>query len=848
MTESRVGGPRSNGGMRRARSRLLVPALVMTVVAAMFVVAPPQARAADGDARTEYLSDHPVPDEFGSGEEPVVSGDGWHVAFSSSEQLDPLDRSGDNVDIYVYDRVRRAVVLITAVPEGISPDFVNSREPSISSSGRYVAFRTSSPRMGNAVDPDDEDEVGQYVDDVYVCDRDPDGDGDFDEVLPSGSRDYTYAYAGVKGITNGVRSVSSAPAISADGSSVAWEYRPDGNDMFSPNVSVLVTRLGFGQGGRLLPNRLATTQVAPAPGSNIMRARQPVISADGDYVGVLADEAGTGGTFVGIVPGDREPRREDVLSVNENGTVIDTVARSFTISDDARVVAFQYSWIAVRLVDRDPDGDHVLWPAASEPFTSELVSDNKRSGDGDSWGIMPMLSGDGRILAFVAPGILVEGRIPDCSVPESCPPNNSTFCGNGNCQVLARDIVVDRERAQAGLPPLSAHVVSQALAEDCATSPHSWPTGPCMGNDESVSPSLSADGGMIVFQSEANNLATGDDNSWADVYARLLTPAMTGQSPTFGAVRPDEEVTTVAQLGYGTGFGPSRITSVSIEGPDSDQFTVSPAETCRDRTFYLGDTCSVSVRFRPTGTPGTRSAQLVISIRDRSAPVVVPLRADVNQPLVGPVLTVSAIDVPFGQRAIMTSSAEIPLQVTNTGDTAMTVSDVQIVSIGSTVPESALDYRIESDTCSGVVLAPDGSCVITIIHSPRAAGERPAALLITGTGDQSRLLLLNGSGIAPKITASPPVSSPGRLTVVSGTGFVPGQRVELTFPGHVERTTTTARPDGSFTVSMLLFSGSMAGPRTLRANSLSINTAAQAETRFLVTSGRMAPPGFIWRR
>ncbi|MEV6718024.1 hypothetical protein AB0M48_38970 [Lentzea sp. NPDC051208] len=834
------------------RRLLLASAAVLTIAAAMLVTTPQGARAADGDAYTEYLSAHPVPDEYGDGEAPVVSGDGWHVAFSSVAELDPLDQTEDTADIYVHDRARHKIVLISQLPGGVDPALVQASQPSISATGRYVAFRTTSPRMGGAQDPDAEaGEGGEYVADVYVCDRDPDGDGDFDEVLPDGRRDYAYAYAGVKTANDGVRSVSSTPVISADGSSVAWEHRPDGDSIVSANVGVQVTRLGFGPNGRLLPARLATRQVAPAPGSGITRARQPVISADGDYVGVLTDwtDRTSAGRFVGIVPGDRAPRREDVLGVDGNGAVMTTVDPHLAMSNDARVVAFQYDVFFVRLVDRDPDGDNVLWPSPSEPFTSELASDQKRAGEANSWGNEPALSGDGRILTFIAPGVTAEGRIPDCSVPETCPPNSTTMCGNGNCQVLARDVVVDRARAQAGQPPLSAHVVTQALDQQCAVSATSWPTGPCMGNDESYSVSLSADGGVIVFTSEANNLADGDLNSWSDVYARLLTPGMAGQSPSFAPVRPDSESTSVVRLGYGDGFGPAHITSVSVTGADSDQFSIHPADTCQGRTFYPGDSCSVSVRFRPAGSPsGVRSAQLVVNVRGRAAPVVVPLEAVVGRPLVGPVLAVGSLDVSFGQRSIMASSADTPVQVTNRGDTAMTVSTAEIVSVSGAVPATALDYRIVSDTCSGAVLAPGDNCVITLAHAPRAAGERPAALLVTGAGGQSQLVLLNGSGIAPRVVVSPSVASPSRPTMVSGTGFAPGQRVEVTSPGHLERATATARSDGGFTATLLLFSGTTPGPRTILARSLGPDTSAQAETNLLVTSGRMAPPGFVWRR
>lgn len=136
------------------------------------------------------------------------------------------------------------------------------------------------------------------------------------------------------------------------------------------------------------------------------------------------------------------------------------------MSADTRVVAFGYDGTVIRAVDRDPDDDGALWPAATEPFTSVVASNNTRSDGVGGWGRDPSLSGDGRILAFVVAGQLAESRFPVCTAPESCP-GGPPSCGIGFCQIVARDLVVDRERAAAGLPPLPAHVVTQSDNNDC---------------------------------------------------------------------------------------------------------------------------------------------------------------------------------------------------------------------------------------------------------------------------------------------------------------------------------------------------------------------------------------------
>ena len=95
---------------------------------------------------------------------PAISSDGNFVAFEFS-----VDKSVDSTpgyqyrDIYLYHRATRAVERITGTKVGLDADQTDSRSPSISADGRYVAFQS------NLEDLDFHDV--NFAVDVFVYDR-----------------------------------------------------------------------------------------------------------------------------------------------------------------------------------------------------------------------------------------------------------------------------------------------------------------------------------------------------------------------------------------------------------------------------------------------------------------------------------------------------------------------------------------------------------------------------------------------------------------------------------------------------------------------------------------------------
>jgi Tol biopolymer transport system component len=68
--------------------------------------------------------------------------------------------------------------------------------------------------------------------------------------------------------------------------------------------------------------------------------------------------------------------------------------------------------------------------------------------------------------------------------------------------------------------PIAALLASSPLAQTCATDRVSLSVSGEQGNQESVSPSISADGRFVAFQSRASNLVPNDLNASRDVFVR----------------------------------------------------------------------------------------------------------------------------------------------------------------------------------------------------------------------------------------------------------------------------------------------------------------------------------------
>jgi Tol biopolymer transport system component len=148
---------------------------------------------------------------------PSVTSNGRFVAFESdADSLVVADNNG-SVDVFVHDRQTGATTRVSVDSTGTEGD-AGSRVPSISEDGQYVAFESDAT---NLVGVGNDTNVKS---DIFVHDRDADGNGIYDEPGPVG---VSTARVSVDSVGNQGNENSNSPSISADGRYVAFESDAD---------------------------------------------------------------------------------------------------------------------------------------------------------------------------------------------------------------------------------------------------------------------------------------------------------------------------------------------------------------------------------------------------------------------------------------------------------------------------------------------------------------------------------------------------------------------------------------------------------------------------------------------
>jgi len=215
----------------------------------------------------------------------------------------------------------------------------------------------------------------------------------------------------------------------------------------------------------------------------------PSISADGCYVafGSYASNLVSGDTngYLDIFVHDRQTGITERVSVASDGSQGNYDSGGSSISTDGRYVAFQSH--ASNLVSGDTNGSWDIFVHDRQTGSTERVSVASDGSQGNGGSYSPSISAGGRYLAFLSEASnLVSG-------------DTNNFCGNPPEYNNCLDIFVhDRQTG-------STQRVS--LSSDGS-----------QGNHESYSPSISADGRYVAFESYASNLVIGDTNKFCGGY------------------------------------------------------------------------------------------------------------------------------------------------------------------------------------------------------------------------------------------------------------------------------------------------------------------------------------------
>jgi Tol biopolymer transport system component len=478
--------------------------------------------------------------------DPSISADGIAVAFVSDAALVPADTNG-NTDVYVR-RLDTGVTVLVSREDGFGGGVGNgtSQSPSISGNGNRIAFETSATNL------DDGDTTATY--DVHVRD------------LAAGQTMLASRATSASGAIGDAD--SSEPALSADGTKVAFRsYATNFDTTYDTNGTSDIYRRDLGTGATVLVSRVGGSSTAAGNGAS----SAPAIDADGSHVAFEtmasnlhpADPNTISDIYVRtFLVGTTVPvSRADGLG----GATGNRPSRGPAISADGNSVAFTTG--ALNLGDGDTDdGNDVHVRRIS---TGETLLASRQAGaageDGDNDSEIAALSGDGSWVAFetgadnlstlddddFAQAYMREldgdERLLQVSRPAGAAGAVVGGVGNtgsGGSSADGRYIVV-MSRSDALLD--NRH--QQVLVKDTVTgeiSLASRANGPegAPADADTTQGRISADGTRVSFISRATNLVDGLPSTTERAYVRDLrtgTTEVVSRAPD-GSVPPDAGV------------------------------------------------------------------------------------------------------------------------------------------------------------------------------------------------------------------------------------------------------------------------------------------------------------------
>jgi len=113
-------------------------------------------------------------------------------------------------------------------------------------------------------------------------------------------------------------------------------------------------------------------------------------------------------------------------------------------------------------------------------------------------------------------------------------------------------------------------------------------------------------------------------------------------------------------------------------------------------------------------------------------------------------VTFSPLRLAFSSQSLGATSAAQAVTVTNNSTGGLTIS---AVSISGT---NASDFAKSADSCSGVTVASQGTCSVSVTFTPSAGGNRGASLTFTDTASNSpQAVSLSGTGTGVTASLSP---------------------------------------------------------------------------------------------
>jgi hypothetical protein len=281
--------------------------------------------------------------------------------------------------------------------------------------------------------------------------------------------------------------------------------------------------------------------------------------------------------------------------------------------------------------------------------------------------------------------------------------------------------------------------------------------------------------------SEVDAGAPIDANVPIDAFTPVPEITITPALQDFGDVVVGQTSTASEFTIENVGTGATGRLSAVFGGADPGDFSFA-SNTCAGMSLDVGDTCTVSVEFRP-GAEGGSSATLTVGDGDAEATATLEGNGAADAGL-----AISPTPHNFGDAIIGTPSAPQVFTVTNTGDATSGTINITLSGLDAT------QFELGADSCSGMTVAAGDDCTVEVIYNPTASGVHMGTLQATASPGSTATAALQGrAASAASVRLLPGSQDFG--TVVTGsssstvdftltnTGGVPTGTISHTFGG-----------------------------------------------------------------
>jgi Tol biopolymer transport system component len=340
------------------------------------------------------------------------------------------------------------------------------------------------------------------------------------------------------------------PSISGDGTVVAFESYA--SNLVAGDVNGTID--AFVHDGATGATELMNVDSSGLPGNGA--SRFPAVSADGRVVAFWSDSTN-------LVPGDGNHQRDvfihdrvsgatERVSVDSSGAESNGQSFAPSISADGRIVVFLSD--ATNLVPGDTNGATDVFVHDRTSGFTERVNVDSAGHQADDASASLAVSGDGRTVAFhswasnlvagdanQAPDIFVHDR--QTGVTELASVDSTGAQGNSGSELpsLSDDgQIVAFDSDASNLVSSDTNGVTDAFVHDRTagtTERVSISDLGVEGDAWSDAPQLSSDGQTVTFSSGASNLVPDDGNGRSDVFVRFPCPTSASWS-NYGAGYP----------------------------------------------------------------------------------------------------------------------------------------------------------------------------------------------------------------------------------------------------------------------------------------------------------------------